>query len=194
MKYLVLIFTTLFAFGNVQAESLKLISSNMKHGHFMAKSQEFKGFGCLGGNKSPQLSWFGAPPDTKSFAITVYDPDAPTGSGWWHWQAINIPANLNSLPAGAGAADQKLMPKGSVQIENDFGYKGFGGACPPDGDGAHRYQFTIHALSVEKLELPDGASGALAGFMINANSIESSTLEALYVRDLKSMLLDRSAD
>lgn len=183
MKHLVLLFTALLTISNAQAEGLKLLSSGIKHGHFMSKSQEFEGFGCSGDNKSPQLSWFGAPAGTKSFAITAYDPDAPTGSGWWHWQVVNIPTSVNSLPSGAGSVDQKLMPKGSAQIENDFGFKGFGGACPPEGNGAHRYQFTIHALSVEKLDIPEEASGALAGYMINANSIDSNTLEALYVRD-----------
>ena len=149
----------------------------------MPKAQEFKGFGCDGGNLSPQLSWSGIPQGTKSFAITAYDPDAPTGSGWWHWQVVNIPADTFFLPAGAGSADGTGLPDGSVQVANDFGSHSFGGACPPKGHGVHHYQFTIFALSVEKLELPEDASGALAGYMIHANTIESSTIEALYRRD-----------
>lgn len=111
----------------------------------------------------------------------VYDPDAPTGSGWWHWQVINIPKDTTSLSSGAGDIARELMPKGSVQMRNDYGVQGFGGACPPEGYGTHRYQFTIHALS-KKLTLPDNASGALTGYMVRAHSLASSTLEALYKR------------
>ena len=175
---------TLFATSSAAfAEGLNLTSSDISHGDFMPKAQEFIGFGCDGKDLSPQLSWSGAPEGTKSFALTMYDPDAPTGSGWWHWQIINIPTQVTQLPTGAGAADGKLAPKGSRQIENDYGVAGFGGACPPPGDGAHRYQFTLHALGVEKIDVPANASSALVGFMINANSLGSATLESLYKRD-----------
>ncbi len=163
------------------ADSFTLSSTDISHGDFMKSEQEFQGFGCSGGNLSPQLSWTGAPKGTKAFAITAYDPDAPTGSGWWHWQIVNIPSNVSTLATGAGDSSKKLAPKGSLQISNDYGLAGFGGACPPEGHGAHRYQFTVHALST-KLELPENASGALAGYMINANSLASSTIEALYKR------------
>ncbi|BFM51300.1 YbhB/YbcL family Raf kinase inhibitor-like protein [Marinomonas sp. THO17] len=167
--------------GSVLAESFTLNSADIEHGSFMGKAQEFEGFGCSGGNQSPQLSWSGAPEGTKAFAITVYDPDAPTGSGWWHWQVVNIPSNVASLPSGAGNANNRFIPKGSRQISNDYGVTGFGGACPPPGDGAHRYQFTVHALS-QTLDLPEDPSGALTGYMINAYSLDSATLEALYKR------------
>ena len=130
------------------------------------KTQEFNGFGCSGENISPQLSWANAPEGTKSFAITMYDPDAPTGSGWWHWQIVNIPSKVNELVTGAGNTTEDLAPEGSSQIQNDYGMRGFGGACPPKGHGVHHYRFTVHALSVEKLSLPKDASGALAGYMI----------------------------
>ncbi|PKG39425.1 YbhB/YbcL family Raf kinase inhibitor-like protein [Psychromonas sp. Urea-02u-13] len=165
------------------AGSLTLSSQDISQGELMDKNQEFVGFGCSGGNLSPQLTWENAPKNTKSFAITAYDHDAPTGSGWWHWQVVNIPSNVSTLGSNAGSTTENLLPAGSVQIQNDYGSRGFGGACPPAGHGVHHYQFTIHALSVEKLELPDNASGALAGYMINANSIESSTIESLYKRD-----------
>jgi len=116
-------------------------------------------------------------------AITAYDPDAPTGSGWWHWQVVNIPATVNELLTNAGSVKDNLAPKGSLQIPNDYGKRGFGGACPPVGNGVHHYRFTVHALSVEKLELPEDVSGALAGYMINANTIESSVIQSLYKRD-----------
>ncbi|HCS63139.1 MAG TPA: YbhB/YbcL family Raf kinase inhibitor-like protein [Cellvibrio sp.] len=159
-----------------------LTSTDITAGKHMKKAQEFNGFGCTGDDLSPQLSWSGAPAGTVAFAITAYDPDAPTGSGWWHWQVVNIPAEVTSLAAGAGKSDQTAIPKGSQQIENDYGVAGFGGACPPQGHGVHRYQFTVHALS-KKLELPANTSGALTGYMINANSLASGTIEALYKRD-----------
>jgi len=168
---------------SVYAGTFTLLSNDIAHGKFMTKSQEFNGFGCSGGDFSPHLKWSNAPEETKSFAITVYDPDAPTGSGWWHWQIVNIPKNVTELVAGAGSLKKGAVPKGSLQIKNDYGNTSFGGACPPKGHGVHRYQFTIYALSVEKLELPEDASGALAGYMINVNTIESSTIESLYKRD-----------
>ncbi|MGX7705492.1 YbhB/YbcL family Raf kinase inhibitor-like protein [Methylobacterium sp. Gmos1] len=168
--------------GPAMAESFKLTSSDIAPGKFMGQAQEFEGFGCKGGNRSPQLSWSGAPEKTEAFAVLVHDPDAPTGSGWWHWQLVNIPKTVTSLAAGAGDASKNLLPPGSVSIRNDYGVAGFGGACPPKGHGVHRYQFTVHALS-KKLDLPDGASGALTGYMVRANSLGSSTIEALYKRD-----------
>lgn len=162
----------------ILADSFTLSSSDIAHGKFMSKSQEFQGFGCTGDNLSPQLSWRGAPKNTEAYAIFAYDPDAPTGSGWWHWQVVNIPKNITSLPTGVG---KDLSANGSMTIENDYGVADFGGACPPKGHGVHRYQFTVHALS-KTLELPEGASAALAGYMVNAHSLASSTIEALYER------------
>ena len=167
--------------GTAWADSFTLNSTDIVHGTFMKTAHEFQGFGCTGENRSPQLSWSGAPKGTKVFAVTAYDPDAPTGSGWWHWQLVNIPKNVSSLHAGSGDASKNLMPKGSTHINNDYGIAGFGGACPPKGHGAHRYQFTVHALS-QKLDLPENASGALAGYMIHAHSLDSSTIEVLYKR------------
>jgi len=179
-------FVTLFTVGFSAvafADTLKLTSQDIAHGEFMSKAQEFTGFGCVGGDLSPQLQWSGVPKGTKSFAITAYDPDAPTGSGWWHWQIVNIPLTVTAVVSGAGSTKKALAPEGSMQVNNDYGSRGFGGACPPAGHGVHHYRFTVHALSVDKLELPAGASGALAGYMINANTIETSTIESLYKRD-----------
>lgn len=167
--------------GSLMADGFTLTSKDIAHGDFMKKAQEFKGFGCEGENLSPQLSWSGAPEGTKAYAVFAYDPDAPTGSGWWHWQVVNIPATATIIPGGAGTPDSNKMPKGSRQIENDYGVKGFGGACPPVNHGAHRYQFTVYALS-KTLDLPENASGALTGYMVKANSLASSTIEALYKR------------
>jgi len=174
MRHLIL--AALLASNSALASSLTLSSTDIANGKFMAKAQEFQGFGCSGGNQSPQLSWSGAPAGTAAFAIMLHDPDAPTGSGWWHWQLVNIPKDVTSLAAGA------VAPAGSQQMNNDYGVKGFGGACPPPKHGVHRYQFTVHALS-QKLELPENASGALTGYMVKAHSLASSTIEALYQRD-----------
>ncbi|WP_215398322.1 YbhB/YbcL family Raf kinase inhibitor-like protein [Rheinheimera oceanensis] len=168
--------------GAALAEGFTLTSADIQHGGFMKKAQEFQGFGCSGANTSPQLTWSGAPNGTAAFAILAYDPDAPTGSGWWHWQVVNIPADINTLATGAGDAGKNLLPAGSMQLRNDYGAAGFGGACPPAGHGVHRYQFTIHALS-KKLELPENASGALTGYMVHAHSLAFATIEALYKRD-----------
>lgn len=168
---------------SVTASGLELSSDDIAEGVHMDKAQEFNGFGCSGADMSPHLKWTNPPASTKSYAITVHDPDAPTGSGWWHWQVVNIPASITELKNGAGSPEGDLMPTGSQQINNDYGVSGFGGACPPKGHGDHRYRFTVHALSVEKLDLPENASGALTGYMINANTIAKDTIEALYKRD-----------
>ena len=143
----------------------------------LTDAQVFKGFGCEGKNVSPALKWSGAPSGTKSYAVTVYDPDAPTGSGWWHWVVYNIPATATELPEGAGAADGKgALPAGAVQGKTDFGSAGFGGACPPPGDKPHRYIFTVYALKTDKIDVPADASAALIGFMINANKLAQGEL------------------
>ena len=156
------------------AGSLTLSSKSIIEGQQLNRNHVFKGLGCKGKNIAPDLSWSGAPKETQSFAITVYDPDAPTGSGWWHWFAFNIPTDINTLSAG-----QKL-PKEIVQLKNDYGQSGFGGACPPVGE-VHRYQFTVHALNV-KLKLNELASNAHAGYLVNAHSIDSDTITAVYTR------------
>jgi Raf kinase inhibitor-like YbhB/YbcL family protein len=119
------------------AAGLTLTSADIKAGGSIANEQVFKGFGCTGGNLSPALSWSGAPAATKSFAVSIYDPDAPTGSGWWHWVVFNIPAGTTSLPKGAGDVEKKLMPAGAIQSRTDFGTGGYGGPCPPAGDKPH---------------------------------------------------------
>lgn len=181
MKIIQLLFLMGISFP-VLSDNFKLFSTDINDGEMMSKTQEFMGFGCNGKNISPHLRWSNAPQGTKSFAITVYDPDAPTGSGWWHWQIVNIPASTNEILRGAGDVSKKIAPLESMQIENDFGFQGFGGACPPAGNKPHRYQFTIYALSVANLDVKATASGALVGYMIKSNSISSSTLEALYQR------------
>ena len=159
--------------------SFRLTSPDIQEGHFMAKSFEFNGFGCDGPNLSPALTWENAPVGTQSFAITVYDPDAPTGSGFWHWLVVDIPASVTSLAQGAGNGD---LPAGSRSFTNDYGIKEFGGACPPQGHGMHRYQFTVWALPEPTLGVSDGASAAVVGFMLNATALGKATLTATYAR------------
>jgi Raf kinase inhibitor-like YbhB/YbcL family protein len=159
-----------------------LISPSIKPGSMLTEAQVFNGFDCTGKNVSPALKWSGAPKDTKSFAVTVYDPDAPTGSGWWHWVVYNIPATATELPEGAGLADGKGLPAGSMQARTDFGAPGFGGACPPKGDKPHRYVFTVYALRTDKLDIPPDGTAALVGFMINADKLASATFTAKYGR------------
>jgi len=163
--------------GLLLAQNFTLTSADLQGQ--LTLNQVFNGFGCSGKNISPQLSWSDAPEGTKSFALTVYDPDAPTGSGWWHWVVFNIPAGVTALPSGAS---QTVMPKGSVESMTDFGGPGFGGACPPLGDAPHRYVVTIHALDVAGLDLDATASAALVGFMINSHSLGKASLISYYGR------------
>ncbi len=159
-----------------------LSSPEIKANGTIPKSFEFNGFGCSGENKSPALKWNGAPKDTKSFAVTMYDPDAPTGSGWWHWIVINIPADVTELAAGAGTVNSTTLPKGAVQGRSDFGVSAWGGTCPPQGDKPHRYIFTVYALKTDKLEIPADATAALTGYMIHENALGKASFTAKYGR------------
>lgn len=140
----------------------------------------FNGMGCNGQNISPALQWSNPPAGTKSFAVTAYDPDAPTGSGWWHWVMYNIPASTTALADGAG--NGKNAPSGSAQGMTDFGTKGYGGPCPPVGDKPHHYHFTVFALKVDKLDLPGNATAAMVGFNLNANKLATARVTGLYGR------------
>ena len=148
--------------GSGQATGFTLSSPDIPAGGTIAQRFEFDGFGCSGENKSPALKWSGAPAGTRAFAVTVYDPDAPTGSGWWHWMVINL-------------------PRAASQARIDYGVAGWGGVCPPPGDAPHRYIFTIFALK-EKIEVPADATAALTGFMIHANSLSQASFTATYGR------------
>ena len=154
-------------------------STDMKPGGTLPDRSVFNGFGCSGDNVSPELSWSSSPTGTKSFAVTVYDPDAPTGSGWWHWVVYNIPATIHELPQGASGGTG--LPEGAVQGKTDFGSPGYGGACPPPGK-PHRYIFTVHALKVEKLDVPADASPAMIGFMTHFNELGKARLTVKYGR------------
>ena len=157
--------------GAASAAPFTLTSPDIKSNGPIAEKQEYNSFGCSGQNVSPALEWKNAPAGTKSFVLMVHDPDAPTGgSGLWHWVVYNIPADATSLPAGAGSEQGTGLPKGAVQVHNDLGSVGYVGPCPPPG-AKHKYNFTLYALKVDKIDVPPTASAAVIGFNANMNAI-----------------------
>ena len=165
--------------------ALILTSQNFKDGGTLAMDHILSsdyGFGCAGGNKSPQLSWTGAPAGTKSFAVHCFDPDAPTGSGFWHWVVVNIPASATELKLDAGNPKSGLLPAGALQTRTDFGKAGYGGPCPPPGHGAHRYQFTLFAVKEPGLQVAADTSAAIVGFNLHFNTLEKAMLTGKFGR------------
>ena len=162
-----------------------VVSNSFKDGDYLKNdfilSATF-GFGCAGGNKSPHLKWSGAPAGTKSFAVTCYDPDAPTGSGFWHWLVVNIPANVTELAEGAGSGSGDQFSAGGLQTRTDFGAPGYGGPCPPPGDHPHRYLFTVFAVKAETLDVNPDTSAAIVGFNLNFNTLAKAEIMGLYKR------------
>ena len=165
--------------------TLKVRSNSFKDGDYLATrhilSADF-GFGCVGENQSPHLAWSGAPADTKSFAVTCFDPDAPTGGGFWHWLVVNIPPNVTELALDAGNAKTSMLPHGALQTRTDFGVPGYGGPCPPPGDHPHRYLFTVYAVSAESLPVKADTSAAVIGFQLHFNTIAKAAIMGLYKR------------
>jgi Raf kinase inhibitor-like YbhB/YbcL family protein len=177
MKAITTTFALTLLAGTAAAAPFKLTSKDFKDGGTIPDKNAFNSFGCTGENVSPELEWSNPPAGTKSFAIMVHDPDAPTGgSGFWHWVVFNVPADATSIPAGGP------LPKGAVQGNTDFGSPGWGGPCPPAGSGNHHYNFTIYALKVDKLELPANATAAFVGFNVNASAIGKAKLVGIYNR------------
>ena len=164
------------------AAPMTLTSPDVKPGARIADEQVANGFGCSGGNLSPALAWSGAPKATKSFALSVYDPDAPTGSGFWHWVMFDIPASAASLPKNAGDPKASLAPAGAIQGRNDAGSEGYFGPCPPKGDKPHHYQFTIFAVDVDKLDADASASPAVVGFNLHFHTLAKATLTGIWSR------------
>ncbi|UAM98158.1 YbhB/YbcL family Raf kinase inhibitor-like protein [Polaribacter litorisediminis] len=180
MKKLSILFILLIAFSNtLWGQKTFTLSSNDLGGQ-ATKIQEFNGFGCEGDNTSPQLSWANAPAGTKSFAVTMYDPDAPTGSGWWHWVVFDIPKNINELVTNAGNITLNLAPKDAIQSLTNYGAKGFGGPCPPKGHGFHKYEITVYALKTEKLGLDENTNPAIVGYYLWNNTLAKSTIVTYY--------------
>ncbi len=184
MRKIPLVLTLMAAASGVYAGTFTLQSHQIVPDAMMGNAHVFNGFGCSGDNISPALTWKDPPAGTKSLALMVHDPDAPTGgSGWWHWVVIDIPATADALPAGAGASNGSKMLSGARQIATDFGSPGWGGPCPPVGDKPHRYIFTLYALDVPKLDLPSAASPALVGYLVNSHSLGKASFTGLYGRD-----------
>ncbi len=160
-------------------------SDSFKDGDYLAKdhilSADF-GFGCEGGNKSPHLAWSEAPAGTKSFAVTCFDPDAPTGSGFWHWLVVNIPPEVTELALDAGNPKTGKLPQEALQTRTDFGAPGYGGPCPPPGDHPHRYLFTVFAVGTDRLPVNADTSAAVIGFQLNFNTLAKAAIMGLYKR------------
>jgi len=171
-----------FAFGASAAGKFAVTSADLNASKPIDNKFVFNSFGCSGENISPALTWTNAPPGTKSFAITAYDPDAPTGSGWWHWVVYNIPASTTNVPQGAGDAKALKLPESAAQGNTDFGTPGYGGPCPPKGDKPHPYTFTVFALDTDKLDIPAGATAAFVGFNLHGHTIGKASITAKYGR------------
>jgi Raf kinase inhibitor-like YbhB/YbcL family protein len=167
----------LLAFG-AGAQAMSLTGPDIEPGARIADEQVFAG--CGGKNISPALSWSGAPNGTKSFALSIYDPDAPTGSGFWHWVVFNIPADVTSLTKGAGDPKSDAAPKGAVQSRTDFGTPGYGGPCPPKGDNPHHYQITIFALDTDKIDADENSTAAFVGFNLHFHTLAKATLTGVW--------------
>ena len=163
--------------------AFSVTSNSFKDGDYLGRdfilSADF-GFGCAGGNTSPHLAWSGASAGTKSFAVTCYDPDAPTGSGFWHWLVVNIPADVTELKLGAGSAGGTL-PKGALMTRTDFGKPGYGGPCPPEGDHPHRYLFTVFAVG-DTLDVSADTSAAVVGFNLHFKTLAKAAIMGLFKR------------
>jgi hypothetical protein len=173
MRKTVLTLCLSIAFVNVLTAQTFTLKSNELGGQFTLR-QLANGFGCIGNNISPELHWEHAPKETKAFAVTLYDLDAPTGSGFWHWIVYNIPSSVTSLSTDAGNLSQKNLPNGAINASNDGGIAGYTGPCPPAGQ-QHRYVITVYALK-DLIHIEKNASTALTGLFINTNTIVKASL------------------
>lgn len=162
--------------------SLKVSSESFQEGETLAPAQRSGKLHAGGQDMSPQLSWSGAPAGTRSYAVTLLDPDAPMDGGYWHWAVLDIPAGTTSLPAGAGSEDGRHLPAGALQLKNDAGFRGYLGAAPPPGHGRHRYVLTVHALDVEKSGLDARTSPGELEAKLAAHILASGTLTGIYER------------
>ena len=162
-----------------QVPALTVTSESFAHGDTMPDAHVFDDWGFTGGNTSPQLSWSGAPEGTRGYAVTCFDPDAPTPSGFWHWLVLGLPADVTSLAVGAGSGDDSL-PAGAFHVRNDYGTRAYGGAAPPQGDRPHRYLFAVHALDTDDLGLDGSVSPAVATFTIGGHLLARGVLTATF--------------
>lgn len=161
--------------------ALAVTSESFTEGETMPTPQVSGKMGIEGGEDiSPQLSWEAGPEGTKSYVVTCFDPDAPTASGFWHWAVANIPADVTSLPAGAGTPDSADLPAGAITLRNDASFHGYVGMAPPQGHGPHRYIFAVHAISEEKLPMEENSSCAFLGFNMFFKAIARGQLTGLF--------------
>ncbi|HEY1728994.1 MAG TPA: YbhB/YbcL family Raf kinase inhibitor-like protein [Candidatus Baltobacteraceae bacterium] len=157
------------------ADKLNITSSSFGNNQTIPKKYGFNGWDVGGENISPNLKWSGAPSGTKSFVVTIWDPDAPTTVGYWHWLVFNIPANVTELEEGK-------VPAGAVQGYTDYGMSAYGGPAPPPGDSPHHYRHRVFALDVDKLPLEKGTTGATLMFMMRGHILAEGELVGLFSR------------
>ena len=167
--------------GEAAMPKLSVRSNTFAGGATLPMSTVFNNFGCTGANRSPHLAWSGQPAGTASFAVILHDPDAPTGTGWYHWVVFNIPPTAHELKEGAGAQGSPDLPAGAVLGLTDFGVSQYGGPCPPPGDRPHRYKFTVYALSA-KIDGNASTTGAALRFMMRGVTLATGTITGRYGR------------
>lgn len=162
--------------------ALHVSSESFKDGQTLPPAQRSGKMRAGGQDESPQLSWNGAPVGTRSYAVTMFDPDAPGHGGFWHWAVLDLPADVTSLPAGAGAEGNRRLPAAALQLKNDAGFHGYLGAAPPPGHGAHRYVVTVYALDVEQSGLDAGAAPAKLEGKLAPHILGRGTLTGIFER------------
>ena len=180
MRRILVLIVLLYLGGMIMSNALDradvfvAISPTLKNNETLPMEQVYKGYGCSGGNRAPEISWTNAPINTKSYAIICHDPDAPRPNGWYHWLMVNIPLNVNSYKGS--------VPTGALETVTDFNTTGYGGACPPVGHGIHRYNFTVYALDVEKLDVTKDSKPMDVENLVKSHAVAKSTITGLFER------------